>query len=148
MRNKWIMTFDLVHTIGNRKKRFLSCFYAGQLKTRKTIYGQSSLSTDRVRSRCLFCWTQKAFFYDWFCCRSLEFQKEISRKSSHKNYLKHRFNARQIYDLCALMSNLDFPIKIGVFILDFIRRTHYPTTGSPRSRYEHRRTSALLRNIR
>ena len=34
------MTFDLVHTIGNRKKRFLSCFYAGQLKTRKTIYGQ------------------------------------------------------------------------------------------------------------
>ena len=88
MRNKWIMTFDLGHTIGNRKKRFLSYFYAGQLKTRKTIYGQSSLSTDRVRNRCLFCWTQKAFFYDPFCCRSLEFQKEISRKRSHKNCLK------------------------------------------------------------
>ena len=119
MRNKWIMTFDLVHTIGNRKKRFLSCFYAGQLKTRKTIYGQSSLSTDRVRSRCLFCWTQKAFFYDSFFCRSLEFQKEISRKRSYKNYLKHRFNARQIYELCALMSNFDFPIKIGRFYTGF-----------------------------
>ena len=32
-------------------------------------------------------------------------------------------------------------------MLDFIRRTHYPTTGSPSSKYEHRRTSALLRNI-
>ena len=111
------MTFDLGHTIGNRKKRFLSYFYAGQLKTRKTIYGQSSLSTDRVGSRCLFCSTQKAFFYDWFCCRSLEFQKEISRKRSHKNYLKHRFNARQIYELCALMSNFAFPTKIGRFYI-------------------------------
>ena len=33
-------------------------------------------------------------------------------------------------------------------MLDFIRRTHYPTTGSPSSKYKHRRTSALLRNIR
>ena len=33
-------------------------------------------------------------------------------------------------------------------MLDFIRRTHYSTTGSPSSKYEHRRTSALLRNIR
>ena len=114
MRNKWIMTFDLVHTIGNRKKRFLSYFYAGQLKTRRTIYGQSSLSSERVRNRCQFCWTLKAFFMIR-CCRSLEFQKEISRKRSHKNNSKHRFNARQIYELCALMSNFDFPIKIGRF---------------------------------
>ena len=63
-------------------------FYTGQLKTRKTIYGQSSLHKDRVRNRCLFCWTQKAFFYDSFCCWSLEFQKEISRKRSHNNCLK------------------------------------------------------------
>ena len=68
-----------------RKKRFLydsfCCwsleFYTGQLKTRKTIYGQSSLYKDRVRNRCLFCWTQKASFYDPFCCWSLEFQKRF-----------------------------------------------------------------------
>ena len=31
---------------------------------------------------------KKRFFYDSFCCWSLEFQKEISRKRSHKNCLK------------------------------------------------------------
>ena len=61
----------------------------------------------------------KSVFYDSFFCGSLEFQKEISRKRSHKNYLKHRFNARQIYELCALMSNFDFPIKIGRFYAGF-----------------------------